>query len=323
MKFKYAGEGDGSIENPFKIPFNTKLDQPSKVQGELVLDSSHGLPNINLFTVGFNSEKGGVSLELGEPVLNEMGTTCRVPVTLKGLEHFKQEPRPLFIKAIKYASKHPDTGLQNSKTLLDPDHTVEDGWSGNEYWFVTYGQDVKATLGPCPLNLEVLLDIVDSILGEDGKTLTIPHRRMATAKTKALTENGSGEVYVNYSTSPGMAVQAVGPSIFALDPTLLGRQVLTFTSFARWNVPNGEGLPYTDILSNKKVFVFNVLSEQDFEKLKKQQSTPKESVETPAADPIEENPELTKQEQDLAFCVKMVKQLAKRVKELEKLLPNK
>jgi len=248
----FNGEGSGTKGDPFKIPFNVDTE----IDGIFKMVSNHGKPDISLFSLGFSNEK--VSVELGQ-LVSANNITVTQSVKFKGLEWFPDEPNKVFVKAIKYGSKAADGYLLYSKTLLDPEHTVEDGWSGNEYWFTTFGNPLEEK----PIETFAVTQTVTQ------SKHNVQFREHFTVSVDVKSD--TGHKFVNYGNiSEGLAVRRdeTDPYKFNVDPFRYGEQHFSINTFVRWDIKDAAaGTPYTDVVLDAYVVSVNVLTIEEYEKL--------------------------------------------------------
>ena len=181
VNIKFDGEGTGTKKDPFKIPVvplvKTKL-KPLYLEIE-VLSSHGGNTTPELYNVGFRTEQW---IAVGGSVKESITGGIKMRVPLYARNDFQDKPEKIYMAAFKYASKTPAGQFVNAYRLLDPNFTSEDGWSGNDYWAISYTAEemveyaklFETPKAELPITIKGTLDLpqVDEVVELQSKELS-------------------------------------------------------------------------------------------------------------------------------------------------------
>lgn len=179
LTFNNGNNGTGTKEDPFRIPVvpyvKTKL---KPLYADVEVTSTHGTMLAELFIVSFGTEK---YISVGGGTKTLTGNTLKMNIPLYAREHFT-EPEKIRMIPIKYSDRVHGK-MERGYRELDPDHTAADGWSGNEYYAISYTEAemveyakqfepvVEVKPEPLPISIVVkkplLTTDVDAVLSKD------------------------------------------------------------------------------------------------------------------------------------------------------------
>jgi len=142
LKFNYEYGGNGTKENPFRIPVVPFVKTPLKpVTAEIVMEADHGRDEQGLYLVGFNTNKY-MSIGNGKSVKN--GHTVTQEIFIYGREKFT-EPSSILVRATKYA-KQINGQYVNGVGIRDENFKTPKsiGSGDSTYWFVSFNDEEQA-----------------------------------------------------------------------------------------------------------------------------------------------------------------------------------